>query len=669
VTLINNQLVLQTSIEGPNWSLTGDFPGYSNNQVPGFGWEPNSFPIGFGSGWFGLSANSSVLVLAGGPTTLFSFLYISGSRDALDTNVCFNLRTPDQRWLVLGREPGQASLALSGQQFNLRFGGLIAAQQNSIAGYSFQLLLLASSLSLGVLDAGTEAARLGFQSSDLVNFTPATFFAPGQLQFNTPTFVTLTAASQTYVLSATDQGDVRLVPADNQQTQIAFEFVLNTARRLELAFTDVLQGHVNVTSPWALPSQNVQIAPAEFEVVGQRRQAGCARLQIFPQLNWSPEIVPDTTITSGVSLSLFQPCAMRWTSGNAPNNLFFVSARFDQVQTQPTSLMPYPMQGTRLCFVDMSVGQVPPLCGALQLKLYESNLGNFPTGTFVNFESQCLSWAVGPTTTTNDEGLAYIFMSDNNNAANPCALPKIGVPSFENVHFERVTTRIMAIVVPENLLLQINFPVSGNFVVKLGPGTYNQQSLSIIEPRWPTVVVPNFEVYCCTVNPRSIFIAKMCSGFAGARSAVYRPQSSECDLYMRTKCQVDQMFNSSVCACYQDQKRLASMGLPQQLTATMVNRPQCFGSFCALGSGYREAEWLEGCGNICQQTFVGNGDRFRQAGVQTLACNGDIYNFTTGNAPAQSIGSVEPWVIAVFVLAAVAAFIFLVLFAVYVSKK
>jgi hypothetical protein len=361
---------------------------------------------------------------------------------------------------------------------------------------------------------------------------------------------------------------------------------------------------------------------------------------------------------------------LRWTSGNAPNNVFYISnTRPDQFQNQPTALEPYPMAAGSICFVDtQSQTGVPALCGALQLKLYESSLGIYPTGTFLNFAPQCISWAIGPTTSVNDEGLAHIFMSTNNTAQNPCVLPRISIPSFEEVEFFNVIDRIVGIVVPENLLLQIQFSSLG-LLVKIGPGTYTVDSLRIIEPRWPLTLVTSFLVYCSTVNPRSIFIAKMCSGFAGAKSSVYVPQSSECDFFMRNRCVVDQMFNSSVCGCYQDQQYLSQLGLPEPLTAQMVNRPQCFGSVCALGSAYRQEEWLESCGNVCQQALTGNGDKFQQAGVQVLACGGDIYNFSTDNKASVSEAPVDAWVIALLAIVATAAVVFLVLFAVYVSKK
>ena len=100
----------------------------------------------------------------------------------------------------------------------------------------------------------------------------------------------------------------------------------------------------------------------------------------------------------------------------------------------------------------------------------------------------------------------------------------------------------------------------------------------------------------------------------------------------------------------------------------MVNRPQCFGTVCALGSAYRQQEWLEPCGNICQQVIVGNGEEFRQTGMQTLSCGGDIYNVGNTNEPAGTNLDLTALFVVFGVVVTLAA-VFLVLFAIFAARS
>ena len=655
------------------WTLTR-FTGYSNNQVPGFGWEPNFFAVQLaGFGYLSVEPQQPQplsLVVSQSPVYQFTALYIEGQRDSL-FQVCVNVRAvPQQLWLSTDQSnlSGDAVLVSDRRQAAvLRLSGFLSSQRTC------QLSLVASSASLSA-DQSSNVLTFG-SSTGTAGSTPLALELPtvADFEFQSPAPWTVIAATQRFVVRPDPLGTrLLLFPAnDPGLAPQLFEFVLDTGPRLQLGFVNSLDSRVNIISPVSFPSQLVAAQPSVFEVVGLRRDPGCTRLSLFPQLNWSPELVPFYSATVS---RLFDDCLLRWVSGNAsdlPGNVFYIrSTGEDEYQNRPelSRLRPYPMQNQSLCFVDVLTGQVPGFCGALQLRPFESNLGVFATGKFLDFAPQCMSWALAPTTTVNDEGYVTVFMSDANSGLEICQMPRARIPSFELASFYGLNSWVVAIVVPENLLLQLSVSSPG-ITLRLGPGTYSMQTLTLIEPRWPAMVPISFEAYCSTVNPRSVFISRMCSGFAGARSLVYRPQSNECDMWMRQKCSTEQLFNSAVCGCYQDQARLAAQGLPDYIQGPMVNRPQCFGSVCALGSAYREREWLEPCGAICQQVIVGNGESFRQSGIQTMSCGGSIYNLADTNNQLPGQAPVPSWMIAVLSVVAALAILFLILFAVYVSPE
>jgi hypothetical protein len=462
-----------------------------------------------------------------------------------------------------------------------------------------------------------------------------------------------------------------------------FEFVQQTASRLQLAYSNALQGHVGIVSVFAFRGSLSTQQQSAVAVTGQRRKPGCAGnveldadLGAQFALSWAPEVVP-----LGQVPSAFEDCYVRWVSGDTDQptgNLFYLSSTGDgQYQTRATPLRVWPMQDRSFCFVDLFAVPgpmaVPPLCGALQLRPFQSNLGNFPTGTFLDFLPSCAYWAAAPVTTTDDEGYVTLFLDKDgwNSPASPCSRWQAAVASSEFAEVFANAGSLLAVVVPENLSLQVQTVTGPSVRLNLGPGTYGTDAFRLLEPQWPLPPArPGLAMYCTTVNPRSIFIAKMCSGFAGAKSSRYVPQKDECNQFMRGKCTSEQLFNSSVCGCYQDQADIQSRGLPQNITAAMVNRPQCFGTVCALGSAYREREWLDPCGEICQQVIVAVGSDYAQNVNQVMSCGGELWNLADQNEPVQTTPSATPaWLLGLFAALGALAVIFAVLFAVFYSRR
>jgi hypothetical protein len=298
-------------------------------------------------------------------------------------------------------------------------------------------------------------------------------------------------------------------------------------------------------------------------------------------------------------------------------------------------------------------------------------LGNFPTGAFLDFVPSCAYWARAPVTTTQNEGYVTLFLDTENTAQNPCGRAQAYVASTQFAEITALYGALLAVVVPENLSLQIRTVTAPRLSLTLGPGTYDAATLRFLEPSWPLPPArPGLVVYCSTVNPRSIFIAKMCSGFAGAKSSRYVPQTLDCDVFMRSKCISEQLFNSSVCGCYQDQADIQSRGLPTGITAQMVNRPQCFGNVCALGSAYRESEWLEDCGMICQQVIRAIGSDYAQNVNQVMSCGGDLFNLAEPNEPLVPANEPTPaWLLGLFAALGSLAVVMIVLFAVFYSRR
>ena len=106
------------------------------------------------------------------------------------------------------------------------------------------------------------------------------------------------------------------------------------------------------------------------------------------------------------------------------------------------------------------------------------------------------------------------------------------------------------------------------------------------------------------------------------------------------------------------------MGLDDRTTAVLVRNPPCTGEVCALGSAFRASTWNNDCGDICRQLVIGEGDNFTLNGVQTLACGGDVYNFTKSDSP--TLEETEPWGwIAGTGVAALVAIVYFALFLVY----
>ena len=570
---------------GPNWILSR-FAGYSNNQVPGFGVEPNFFSLAVGdarttlataSGPPGRARRVYLDSTADGNPMLLSLLYWDGPRDNLsapgpEALVCFNLRAiPQMTWLGwsdLSSFGLRRRAVLVDSQENaepLQTRSLLPIGSGASEQQQFALAVVASPWVLGADSDPARSLLFGTPGGELAT-VGQTSLLTAKAEFRLGNIAPVSAVIGTLAFSivADEFGGLALTEkTDPRAGTQQFQFVLQQRPRLQLGFADILAGHVGIVSPFAFKAQNSVTIPEPIEIVGQRRLSGCASLSQF-ELNWAPELVPSTDIPRAVG-----DCFLRWTSGNVgqannPNNpygnqYFISSSRDGQYQTVATLLRTFPMQSQTLCFVDLETGRVPAMCGSVLLKPFQSNLGLLPTGQYQDFmPGMCQEWAAGPLSSLDDEGLASVFTTKGNLPASPCQSPAAQLASTELVEF--TNDEILAVVIPQNLLLQIG--VLGTSVkLRLGPGSYSAATLRLINPDWPLNRSVPLEAYCCTVNPRNLFIAKMCSGFAGPKSSVYVPQSSSCNDFMRARCTKDQLFNSSVCGCFQDQARIQSAGL------------------------------------------------------------------------------------------------------------
>lgn len=667
----NVRIVLRAA--GPPWTFS-QFRGYSNNQVPGYGAEVNWFQLALSGVSLFLRSDKSVLgsALAVQPAAL-SLLYLQGARDNLqqENQVSFNLRAvPQGTWLTWDASGSPRRLILSSERA-AQFQAKSLLEVTDV--FQFTIGLVASPWLVGTdrrgnPGVGLEGNRLvlgqGSEESGLVATT--TFVVPAaDFRFNVP--VPLRCVVGTSFFSVTEDLELRRDLTDKTLPSQLFEFVLDAPRRLRLGFSDILGGHVAVTQPLGIRAAN-QAPDSLLPLVGQRDQPGCTTWAI--DTRWYPEVVAATDVPVALS-----DCYMRWTSGNANDpggNLFYIgSGSPGEPQNQKTLLRSYPMAFEAQCFVDTTTQTVPPLCGAVQLHLFSSNLARLPAPRFLDLAMECVPYARDPLVYPDREGWVSIFWRDVRNLPeDPCHTYSVQLTSTMTRAYPNVI--VSAVVVPENLMLRLiveSGPVPSPELT-LFPGTYSLNSLLLLAPNWPQVA-RTIRTFCMTVNPRSMFIAKMCSGFAGPQSAVYRPQSDECNAFMRDKCQSDQLFNSAVCGCFQDQNWFKSLWLPDDVITKMVNAPQCFGPVCALGAAYRIPDWTVPCGDICQQVIAGNGTAWQLSGEFQLTCNGSIYNVGQQNAPPP--GALTPqtltWIVVFAVLAALTVVFVLALLLVKLLRK
>ena len=703
LTFVNQAITL--GLPPVRWTLNR-FGGYSNNAVPGYGWEPNAFTMtleGAGSGRaVGLNfIDQRTLELLyieeapAPPAAHCSLLYVDGQRDrgrlSAQGQVCFNVREA-----VSGMFLAFADMATAGQSRRAILTPSPAdaalcqlkALHATDVGYQFMLGIVGSPLLLGT-DANKQLV-FGNAGGDFANVASTTIsVGKDQFDFDTVqdwavgvgisdfyvaqdlTLVPLSGSSANFsAASVLNTGRRPTLHGRNHamapQAALRFEFRLNSFERLRLGFTDLLQGRVGIMKPLLYLAKSNGTGdqnPETALVVGQKQHPGCLTFPASYTVSWAPEVVPvvDLPIALG-------DCSLRWLSGNTSDpggNVFWVSATGENgsYQNTFTVLRSYPMQDQAQLFYDLEAQAVPRNCGAIKLIPYESNLGSLSNELFRNYVPACERWVLDPVVNPNDEGNVTIFIRKTGNGVNSCDAAFYMMSSSDAQVFPLVIVEV--ITVPENLQVEIHTetPLVSQFT--LGPGTYSASIIKALHPEWPLNTNMTAWLYCSAINPRTLFIAKTCSGFPGSKSLAWQPQSTDCDQFMQNAC-VGPLFNSASCGCFQDIARAQAKGLPSALIAQIIPNPQCTGPVCALGSAYRKRTWDAPCQDVCRQIIIGRGTDYIQAGDQTLACGGDIYNVGQGDAPAPALKKKADagWIVAFAVFSVVAA-IFLVVFIVY----
>lgn len=670
------------------------FVGYSDNFVPGYGWEARGFVAALGNDsssrpTLNLDEATRRLVLTANLSistnlaAVCSLLYVQNiARDAEQLSqpgqLALNVLVEPGGWLAWSplKAVGSSRAAVLTSDRSRAALVQLRSLLRTDRGWRFVLGVVASPWQLGV-DSSRRLVfgQAGGESADVVTMT----IAVDALQFavDRPQAWAVQVTTFGYVVTS----NLTLGPPDAIAPR--FRLVVNPWQRLLLGFSDLLQGHINVVFPrMVIARSDVEPTAPEPEafITARKRDGGCIAFDEYV-VNWFPEVVPEDDVPIALG-----DCALRWISGNAERelggiNVFWLSASGHGPQTVKTILRSYPMADGAQCLVDLTTGTVPDNCGSVRLQLYPSNLGATPTQTTQNLVPTCYTrWAQGPLTDPFDDGYVCIFDSASNGPADPCGTIRGCLSASE---FEPFTNlRVSAIVVPENLMVQLHLfdqnqideGSSGRrrrapiLNLVLGPGSYAQEQLRIIEPRWPLVSVPLVWAYCSNINPRTIYVAKACSGFPGTASKVWQPPSLSCDAFMEQACS-GPLLNAAACGCYLDIARFRAMGLDAATTSLLVRNPPCTGEICARGSAFRASTWNNDCGDICRSLVDVQGDDVTVNGVQQLACKGNVYNFTQPEAAAEVVEE-WPWAwVGAFGALAAVAILFMVLFAVFFARS
>lgn len=632
------------------------FVGYSQNAVPGFGFEPG-FLLRLDGSLLGLQESSNQLTASqAGAAAVFNFLYESGPRDTA-ANSAFRLvarTSAGPRYLGYGSTPGSES--------GVRRAALV--RDPGAAAVCFARSLLETddgrytSFSVGVvgsswtLSSDYDLALVFGQPSETQALVTVFARVDGSLRLDgVPQLWTVQRGVSQFGIPA----NLVLSQIVLSQTSSAVAFALEPvpAARLFLAWNNSnlgLQGSVGVMSPHALraessPDALVPSFPAD-SVAGLSNAAG---VRPAASDNWFPVLQP--LVPAAVpSTSTFE-AYVSWVSGSSE---YFLSARSGP-QTERRTLQLWPMNLDAICLVD--TGAVVPGCGALQPRLLESNTGAFPMYAAQKLlnASACQSLFAQSLTQNDSEGFVWVFSN------NTCSTQQPGFLRLASTDIlGPVSMNVQAVVVPENLTLTLQ-QQNGPGLLRLRPGLYTAASLVAADRFWPPGVV-TFVAECSTLGPRSFYIAKACMGSAATESQVWKPGQADCNSFFDAQCPAGPLKNASECGCYLDQAWIQSLGLGET-GAKMVTAPQCWGRVCPLGSAYRKQIWTNGCGRICSQTVIGGGRDWRQAGVQEIRCSGQNYNTVPAQeaAPPPQQELSDTWVAAV-VAAGLLAVLFLALF-------
>ena len=439
------------------WQLNR-FIGYSNNFVPGYGWEPNAFTTTFPgvTTWFAMDAVTRRLGLSA-KAAACTWLYVENTdRDAaqltLENQLAFNVRVwPSGNWLRWSSSYAFGSSRPAELTSDRSTAALLQVRSllETDSGFQFTLGVVASPWLLGA--DSTRRLVFGQPGGDTSSVATMTISVPPQeFAVSKRQGWLATVTTVRYLI----EESLLLVPSDGPSLTTSFEFVVNPLERLRLGFADVLAGKINVVKPTHLVEKVTTgpgALPDEVYIVGQRHLPGCVSFPTY-DLSWYPDVLPEDDVPVALG-----DCRVRWISGSPDlepeGNVYWLSSVRPpgrELQTLPTVLRSYPMEDQTQCLVDVATGLVPPNCGAVRFSLFPSNLGQTNTHTVQNLAGlQCTQWADAPLHEPNNDGYVYIFDYSANNVTNPCQVPDahIGASNF----LEYLNRRLSAIVVPENL--------------------------------------------------------------------------------------------------------------------------------------------------------------------------------------------------------------------------
>jgi hypothetical protein len=635
----------------PSVVVLSSFTGYSRNSVPGFGFESAFLLRDEAGSLFGLSAQLQLLsgVSSG---TAFNLFYESGPRDDVG-NSAFRLVAHTSGGL---RYVGSAG---SGQVRRAELTrdperALVCFARSLIPGPDFTTFTVGVVGSTWALSTDYELALVWGQPTETEALVTLFARVDGLLALNGPpqAWTVQRGVSQFGVSPG-------LALAQSGSAQLLFSLEPVESARLFLAWNSSnpgLQGSVTVMSPHAVRAEatldpvGTPLFPPD-SVAGLTNAAGVRPAESD---NWFP-VLQSADPGGPVTLEGW----VTWLSGSSQ---LYLSAQSGP-QTTRRRLQLWPMNLDAVCLVD--AGQVVPGCGALQPRFLESNTGAFPMYAAQKFlqASACQALFAQSLTQNDTEGFAYVF---DNNACTTQGRVFLKLASTDVQG--PVSMTVQAVVVPENLQLVLR-QQNGPGLLRLRPGSYTAASLVTIDRFWPAGLV-TFVAECSTLGPRSFYVAKACMGSAATESQVWLPGQADCNSFFDLQCP-QQLKNASESGCYLDQAWIQSLGLGDT-GAKMVTAPQCWGRVCPLGSAYRKNIWKTGCGKICSQTVIGGGRDWKQAGVQTIRCNGEDINTTPSQDAAPPPGpspSMDAWIAGVVAAGLVAVLFLALLLAIGLKKK
>lgn len=645
------------------WTLAG-FQGYSDNSVPGFGYEANAFLLRdpFGQD-LGFDAEGR-LCYNSEDAAGFNLLYVSGPRDTIATVVfrVSNVFQGQTRYLALGSPAGPTAQNVSWTSDAKRAtlcqvrGATEQKDPEKVRMEEGEFrFLIGIAASEWILGSDVNRALIWGLPSEKVTLTPLFASVPGVLQLDVASDWTVQV------------GIVHMKIGSNlvlqQNLERGLEFVLRAApeARLLLSWSKLLQARVAILQPLALRNearvagtQSSEALPSPpRKIVGQRGQPGCRVLEDQTlEARWFPELQG-----TFLSMTTESTTVITWVSGNAPDNVLFLSAQ-PGLQSVRRSVSLHPMAQDSVCVVD-ETGSVPPLCGALVLQFVQADLNAFtvvaPSPPYL--QSATCEQLYGQNLISPDsEGYAWIFPNETCSGGT-----FIRLASTESSLNNQMN--VAAVIVPENLRLNL---VLQSVKLVVTPGQYNRKSLNALDSRVPLQGTLSFSAYCSTLSPRAVFVANACNGSSASRSLVWKEGEPDCNAFFDAAC-TTVLKNAAICGCYADIEEIMSYGLGAT-GATMVTRPQCWGRVCSLGTAYRKNTWKQPCGAICQQLILGSGRDWLLAGKATIACNGSIYNTTSSAAAAAQPQDNNAWFIAMCIAIAttIAA---VILFALAYTRK